>query len=145
MVASYGGRDRQLKGAAARLDSALDRLSVLHDVKEYPQAGHAFLRRPLRRPDAAASDRVAGSASRADGDGLRRRREAGGGNVRPTVPPVTASRGAPPELPRRECSPHRAPRHRWLRQPPAFGCAGGSPAPTARSSAGVRAGFPAGP
>jgi len=43
IVASYGGRDRQLKGAAARLDSALDRLGVLHDVKEYPQAGHAFL------------------------------------------------------------------------------------------------------
>lgn len=29
-----------------------------------------------------------------------------------------------------------------LRQRPAFGCAGGSPEPTARSSAGVRAGFP---
>ncbi|MFD8000454.1 dienelactone hydrolase family protein [Streptomyces mirabilis] len=54
MVASYGGRDRMLKGAAARLDSALERLGVVHDVKEYPQAGHAFLNdaevgpRPLR-------------------------------------------------------------------------------------------------
>ncbi|MEV0640940.1 dienelactone hydrolase family protein [Streptomyces sp. NPDC050619] len=43
IVASYGGRDRQLKGAAARLDSALDRLDVIRDVKEYPQAGHGFL------------------------------------------------------------------------------------------------------
>jgi carboxymethylenebutenolidase len=43
IVASYGGRDRQLKGAAARLESALDRLGVVHEVKEYPQAGHGFL------------------------------------------------------------------------------------------------------
>ncbi|MEU3617921.1 dienelactone hydrolase family protein [Streptomyces sp. NPDC006872] len=43
VVASYGGRDRMLKGAAARLDSALDRAGVVHDVKEYPTAGHAFL------------------------------------------------------------------------------------------------------
>ncbi|MFJ2210751.1 dienelactone hydrolase family protein [Streptomyces sp. NPDC101062] len=54
VVASYGGRDRMLKGAAAELDSALERLGVVHDVKEYPQAGHAFLNdaevgpRPLR-------------------------------------------------------------------------------------------------
>ncbi|ADI13125.1 putative carboxymethylenebutenolidase [Streptomyces bingchenggensis BCW-1] len=54
VVASYGGRDRMLKGAAAKLDSALERLGVVHDVKEYPQAGHAFLNdaevgpRPLR-------------------------------------------------------------------------------------------------
>ncbi|MFF0079120.1 dienelactone hydrolase family protein [Streptomyces canus] len=44
IVASYGGRDRQLKGAAAKLASALDRLGVVHNVKEYPQSGHAFLR-----------------------------------------------------------------------------------------------------
>ncbi|MGX1675558.1 dienelactone hydrolase family protein [Streptomyces sp. NPDC055400] len=43
VVASYGGRDRMLKGAAAKLDAALDRLGVTHDVKEYPQAGHSFL------------------------------------------------------------------------------------------------------
>jgi carboxymethylenebutenolidase len=54
IVASYGGRDRTLRGAAARLDSVLDRLGVEHDVKEYPAAGHAFmtpqdaLPRPLR-------------------------------------------------------------------------------------------------
>ncbi|WP_432198165.1 dienelactone hydrolase family protein [Streptomyces sp. bgisy027] len=43
VVASYGGRDRMLKGAAAKLDDALKRLDVTHDVKEYPQAGHSFL------------------------------------------------------------------------------------------------------
>ncbi len=32
-----------LKGAAERLDSALERLGVVHDVKEYPKAGHALL------------------------------------------------------------------------------------------------------
>ncbi|MET7331173.1 dienelactone hydrolase family protein [Nonomuraea sp. NPDC005650] len=54
IVASYGGRDRMLKGAAERLDAALERLGVVHDVKEYPQAGHSFLNdaatgpRPLR-------------------------------------------------------------------------------------------------
>jgi carboxymethylenebutenolidase len=43
VVAGYGGRDRMLKGAAARLESTLDRLGIPHDVKEYPQAGHSFL------------------------------------------------------------------------------------------------------
>ena len=43
IVASYGGADKPLKGAAARLESALDGLGIEHDVKEYPGAGHAFL------------------------------------------------------------------------------------------------------
>ena len=43
IVASYGGRDPSLRGAAARLDTALDKAGVVHDVKEYPHAGHAFL------------------------------------------------------------------------------------------------------
>jgi carboxymethylenebutenolidase len=43
IVASYGGRDRSLKGAAGKLESALSREEVVHDVKEYPTAGHAFL------------------------------------------------------------------------------------------------------
>ena len=43
IVGSYGGRDRSLRGAAARLDAALDKAGVTHDVKEYPAAGHAFL------------------------------------------------------------------------------------------------------
>ncbi len=43
IVASYGGKDGSLRGAAARLDDSLTRVGVVHDVKEYPQAGHAFL------------------------------------------------------------------------------------------------------
>lgn len=43
IVASYGARDRSLKGAAARLDQVLASLGVDHDVKEYPDAGHGFL------------------------------------------------------------------------------------------------------
>jgi carboxymethylenebutenolidase len=54
VVGSYGGLDRGLKGAAAKLDAALTKAGVEHDVKEYPTAGHAFLNeaedgpRPLR-------------------------------------------------------------------------------------------------
>jgi carboxymethylenebutenolidase len=43
MVASFAGRDRTLRGAAARLNSALERSHIDHDVKEYPDAGHSFL------------------------------------------------------------------------------------------------------
>ena len=43
VVASYGGRDGGLKGAAAKLDASLTQAGVLHDVKEYPDAGHSFL------------------------------------------------------------------------------------------------------
>jgi carboxymethylenebutenolidase len=43
VVASFAGRDRGLKDAAAKLEAALERAGVVHDVKEYPQAGHAFL------------------------------------------------------------------------------------------------------
>lgn len=43
IVASYGGRDRTLPGAAQRLAKALTEAGVEHDVKEYPEAGHSFL------------------------------------------------------------------------------------------------------
>lgn len=43
VVASYGGRDRSLGGAGAKLESALRRHGVPHDVKVYPAAGHSFL------------------------------------------------------------------------------------------------------
>jgi carboxymethylenebutenolidase len=43
VVGSYGGRDPSLRGAAARLEAALQSTGVPHDVKEYPDAGHAFL------------------------------------------------------------------------------------------------------
>jgi len=43
VVASFGGRDKRLKGSAARLNGALERRQIDHDVKEYPDAGHSFL------------------------------------------------------------------------------------------------------
>ncbi len=52
IVASYGGRDPSLRGAARRLDAALNKAGVTHDVKEYPAASHAFLN------DAEAGPRV---------------------------------------------------------------------------------------
>jgi carboxymethylenebutenolidase len=45
VVAGYGGRDRTLPRAAAKLEKALAELGVPHDVREYPDAGHAFLNR----------------------------------------------------------------------------------------------------
>lgn len=49
-VASYGGRDRALKGAAARLAQNLQDLGIEHDVKEYPNAGHSFMNRDVSGP-----------------------------------------------------------------------------------------------
>jgi carboxymethylenebutenolidase len=43
VVASYGGRDSGLRGAAEKLEVALDARGVPHDVAEYPRAGHSFL------------------------------------------------------------------------------------------------------
>ncbi|GIH22032.1 carboxymethylenebutenolidase [Acrocarpospora phusangensis] len=50
IVANYGARDRTLRNAAARLESALTTLDVPHDVKEYPTAGHAFLNDEVTTP-----------------------------------------------------------------------------------------------
>jgi carboxymethylenebutenolidase len=43
IVGSYGARDRANRGTAGKLGRALTALGVDHDVKEYPDAGHAFL------------------------------------------------------------------------------------------------------
>ena len=43
VVASYGSRDRTLRGAAVKLTAALDAAGVDHDVKEYPGVGHSFI------------------------------------------------------------------------------------------------------
>jgi carboxymethylenebutenolidase len=43
IVASYGGKDRTLRGTAAKLERTLDEYGVEHDVKEYPDASHSFL------------------------------------------------------------------------------------------------------
>jgi carboxymethylenebutenolidase len=43
IVGSYGAKDRANRGTAQKLDRVLEALGVDHDVKEYPDAGHAFL------------------------------------------------------------------------------------------------------
>ncbi len=45
VIASFGARDRGLRGRAERLEQALSAAGVEHDVKEYPDAGHSFLNR----------------------------------------------------------------------------------------------------
>ena len=59
VVASYGRRDPGLRGAAARLETALTAAGVTHDVVEYPDAGHSFLNRHNAGP-LAVLERVAG-------------------------------------------------------------------------------------
>jgi carboxymethylenebutenolidase len=54
IVASYGKKDVSTRGAAAKIERALTRLDIPHDVKLYPNAAHSFLNdamvgpRPLR-------------------------------------------------------------------------------------------------
>jgi carboxymethylenebutenolidase len=43
IVGSFGARDRTLRGAAGKLQVALEHNGIPHDVKEYPEAGHSFL------------------------------------------------------------------------------------------------------
>lgn len=45
IVASYGASDRTLRNAAAKLGTALSTADVVHDIKEYPGAGHSFMNR----------------------------------------------------------------------------------------------------
>jgi carboxymethylenebutenolidase len=42
VVASFGRRDLGLRGAATTLETELTKRGIPHDVKEYPDAGHAF-------------------------------------------------------------------------------------------------------
>jgi carboxymethylenebutenolidase len=42
-VASYGAKDRMLRGAAAKVEAALAEGDVPRDVKEYPEVGHSFM------------------------------------------------------------------------------------------------------
>lgn len=58
IVGSYGGRDRALRGHAARLESALAANGVDHDVVEYSDVSHSFLNRHTGWM--AALDRVSG-------------------------------------------------------------------------------------
>ena len=49
IVASFGAKDRMLRGHAAKLETALHKLSVDHDVKEYPAVGHSFMNKVPNR------------------------------------------------------------------------------------------------
>lgn len=42
IVASFGGKDFSLRGAAAKLETKLAERDIPHDVKEYPDASHGF-------------------------------------------------------------------------------------------------------
>ena len=48
------GATGYLRGAASTLDAALTERGVEHDVKEYPDAGHAFLNETANAPWYAA-------------------------------------------------------------------------------------------
>jgi carboxymethylenebutenolidase len=50
VVASFGGRDITLRGAADKLDTALTERDITHDVKEYPGSGHCFANRIPGQP-----------------------------------------------------------------------------------------------
>lgn len=43
VIASYGGKDKSLQGASAKLEQALSKNNIPHDVKEYPDAYHSFM------------------------------------------------------------------------------------------------------
>lgn len=43
IVGSYGALDRGNKGEAARLEQILSDAGIAHDIKEYPDADHAFM------------------------------------------------------------------------------------------------------
>lgn len=45
VVASFGGKDKGLAGAAGKLRAAADAAGATADIKEYPQARHGFINR----------------------------------------------------------------------------------------------------
>jgi len=45
VVASFGGRDRGMRGAPEKLTADLEAAGVPHDIKVYPDAGHSFFTR----------------------------------------------------------------------------------------------------
>ncbi|MGI8768189.1 MAG: dienelactone hydrolase family protein [Propionibacteriaceae bacterium] len=60
IVASFGGRDKSLAGAADKVQAAAARAGVRFDVKEYPQAGHGFINRLTAASPLSPLLRVAG-------------------------------------------------------------------------------------
>jgi carboxymethylenebutenolidase len=43
ILGNYGAKDKQLADAKTKLDSTLTQLNVVHDIKLYPDSGHAFM------------------------------------------------------------------------------------------------------
>jgi carboxymethylenebutenolidase len=43
IIGSYGAKDKTLKGAAATMERELSARGIAHDIKEYPNANHAFM------------------------------------------------------------------------------------------------------
>lgn len=43
IVGSFGAKDKQLAGATKTLQQVLTKKNIAHDIKEYPDAGHAFM------------------------------------------------------------------------------------------------------
>jgi len=43
ILGNYGGKDGQLKGAKTKLDTTLTKHGVVHDIKDFPDSGHAFM------------------------------------------------------------------------------------------------------
>ena len=43
IVGSYGGKDKAVKNGATVMEAALTKAGVAHDIKEYPDANHAFM------------------------------------------------------------------------------------------------------
>jgi carboxymethylenebutenolidase len=74
VVASFGGKDRSLPGAAQKVESALGKSGVAHDVKEYPNAGHGFMNRLTAASPLTPIMKVAGMAYDHDASADSRRR-----------------------------------------------------------------------
>lgn len=43
IIGSFGAKDKMIKQGAARLEEALEKAHITHDIKEYPEVGHCFL------------------------------------------------------------------------------------------------------
>jgi len=62
IVASFGGKDKSLVGAADKLRAAAVAAGVVTDVKEYPEARHAFINRITAASPLSPMLKVAGIA-----------------------------------------------------------------------------------
>ena len=108
-MANFGGKDRTLKGAAAKLETALDNLGIENSVKEFPTAGHAFLNepsegpavfRPLMRvmgigPDPASAPKP-GSGSRTTSPGTSKPRPSDASEAHAVTESMINDDGGPP-------------------------------------------------